>query len=195
MSQRERSETTQGKLVAAARELFATVGYPATALGAVSEKAGVTKGALYHHYDGKPALFRAVFEAEQRALARTVKAAAEREPDPWDGFYAGCRAFFEASLVPDVQRITLLDAPSVLDWSTMREIEGRHGFALMCAGLTEAMRTGRIGQRPVEPLARMLHGALCEAAMYVARAEDQQAANDQVLRELRRLMRALADRG
>jgi AcrR family transcriptional regulator len=190
-TQRERSETTTADLVAAARDLFAADGYAGTLLDDVVARAGVTKGALYHHFKGKKELFEAVFERETEQIADTVKAAYAREPDGWSGFHAGCRAFFEACLDPGVQRIHLLDGPAVLGWDRVREIEDRHTTRKLRMGLEAAVRDGVIAERPIEPLVQMLNGAMCDAAMLVARSEDQRAAASQVLDELSVMLAAL----
>lgn len=191
-TQRERAEATSAELIESARRLFASDGYQATLLDDVVRAAGVTKGALYHHFRGKRELFRAIFEAEQEDLAAVVADAHRRERDPLDGFYAGCRAFLEASLDPGVQRITLLDAPSVLGWEAMRDIEAGYSLALLEEGLEIAIATGRVAPRPVAPLAHLLLGAVCEGAMMVARAENQSVASGEVLREVRGMIDALA---
>lgn len=193
-TQAERSEGTTARLMAAARELFGRDGYSATALATVVEAAGLTKGALYHHFDNKRELFAAVYEAEQQQLAQTVSAAYIGHDDPVEGFTAACRAFFAASIDPVVQRITLLDAPAALGWEGMREIENRYTLALLKAGLADAIQRGRIAPRPTEPLAYLLFGAVCEAIMVVARAEDQRRATDEFLVELSALVDALAVR-
>ena len=187
-SQPERSEATRRALVESARELFATEGYSDTQLEDVVRRAGVTKGALYHHFQGKAELFRAVFEHEQRRLAKTVSEAYRRQRDPWKGFSAGCRALLEAQLDPGVQRITLLDAPSVLGWEQMREIGSRYCLRLVKNGLEEAIAAGQIASRPIEPMAHLVFGALCEGSMMVARADDQRAAAKRLLTELRTLL-------
>ena len=110
-TQRERSETTVAALVAAARDLFANDGYAATSLDAVAGAAGVTKGALYHHFAGKRELFRAVYEHEQEQLVAALGEAYARKRDPWDAFEAGCLAFVESSLEPGLQRITRWTPP------------------------------------------------------------------------------------
>lgn len=191
-TQAERSEATTGQLVATARDLFARDGYAGTSLETVSSEAGVTKGALYHHFSSKRDLFRAVFEQEEIALAHASHDAYRRESDPWKGFQAGCIAFLEGSLDPGVQRIVVLDGPSVLGWETVREIEKRHSMAMIEGGLRQAMESGRIATRATGPLAHMLFGALCEGAMTVARSGgDQQAAMREMAAELRSLLAAL----
>ncbi len=190
-TQRERSEATTTELVEVARRLFAADGYAATSLDDVVRGAGVTKGALYHHFGGKRDLFLAVYEREQERLASVQLEAFAGQEGPWDGFFAGAAAFFEASLEEGVQRITLLDAPSVLGWETMREVEGRYSLVQLHQGLEALIADGRLAPRPVAPLAHMLLGAMCEAAMWVARAEDPRAATRQAGAELKAIMEGL----
>src|SRR3982750_1415055 len=107
----EQSELTQGALLTAARELFTEKGYAATATEEIVQQAGVTRGALYHHFRDKEELFQAVFEEAERGLVETVRTAADSaQTDPWQGFLVGCQAFLDACLEPAVQRIVLLDA-------------------------------------------------------------------------------------
>jgi AcrR family transcriptional regulator len=174
--------------VESARELFASQGYSATQLDDVVHSAGVTKGALYHHFEGKAALFRAVFEQEQRRLSKVVSDAYHRQRDPWKGFATGCRALLEAQLDPGVQRITLLDAPSVLGWEQMREIQSRYCLRLVKEGLQEAIAAGEIASRPIEPIAHLVMGAIFEGSMMLARADDQRSAAKRLLTELRTLL-------
>ena len=190
-SQKERSEATTAELLDVARRLFAADGYAATSLDDVVRGAGVTKGALYHHFAGKRDLFLAVYEREQQRLAQIQFRAFAAEGEAWEGFFAGTRAFFEGSLDPGVQRITLLDAPSVLGWETMREVEGRYALVQLHQGIEALIHDGHIAARPVAPLATMLFGAMCEAAMMVARAEKPRRATAEVLDELRTIMEAL----
>ncbi|MDQ3936229.1 MAG: TetR/AcrR family transcriptional regulator [Actinomycetota bacterium] len=190
-TQAQRTEATTAQLVEAARRLFAADGYEATSLDDVVAEAGVTKGALYHHFGSKRDLFRAVYEDRERTLARACQEAYAAEADPWEGFHAGCRAFLEATLDPGVQRICLLDAPAVLGWETVRELDAQYSLAMIENGLRQAIDSGRIAPRPAGPLAHMLMGALGEGAMMVARAEDQRGAMKEVAREIESLLAAL----
>jgi AcrR family transcriptional regulator len=180
------------ELLSAARDRFARDGYAGTSLDAVAGAAGVTKGALYHHFSGKQDLFRAVFEEEQRRLVGLVAEAYGKQDDPWDAFYEGCRAYLEATADPAVQRIVSLDAPSALGWDTVREIETESSFGSIVAGLKRAMKAGRIVERPAEPLAHLLFGALGEGAIAIATARDQRKALRSVLESMRALLDALA---
>jgi AcrR family transcriptional regulator len=192
-TQKERTETTIASLVQAARELFAEDGYAATSLDAVVAKAEVTKGALYHHFSGKRDLFAAVFAGEQERLSEAIVSAYQRREDPWEAFEAGAAAFVEACQEPGAQRIFLLDAPSALGWETIRKLESG-SLQMMDQGIRRAIEAGSIEERPVEPLAHLLFGALCELAMVVARAPDQRAALDEALAELHRLLASLSSR-
>jgi AcrR family transcriptional regulator len=191
-TQQERTEATVERLLESARRLFADKGFAATSLDEVVADAGVTKGALYHHFQSKRDLFRAVFDREHARIAEVVVEAAAAEADPWDAFYAGCRAFFEESQRPESQRIALLDGPSALGWDEMRAIEARYSLELIRLGLERAIAEGRLADRPVAPLAHMLFGGLCEAATFAARADDPKAATDRALAELRIQLDALA---
>ena len=129
---KERSEATRTALVAAGRELFAHRGYGAVGTEEIVRLARVTRGALYHHFNGKDDLFEAVVEEVERELTERIAAeAAARAADPWGAMVAGAGAFLDASLEPAVQRIILLDAPAVLGWETWREIGERYGLGLV----------------------------------------------------------------
>ena len=178
-------------MLAAARRLFRDRGYAHTSLEDIAAVAGVTKGALYHHFSSKRAVFRAACEAEQDELTRLQSAAFRSKRDPWDGLRAGCEAYLRAAMDPGIQQLMLLDAPGVLGWEAIREIE-QEAFAMTVAGVERAMDAGRVARRAPEPLVHLLFGALGEAAASTGRAEDPQAALHETLRELRRLLDGLA---
>jgi AcrR family transcriptional regulator len=174
-SQAERSATTRAALLASARELFAARGFAGAGREEIVRRAGVTRGALYHHFAGKEDLFRVVFEEVEREVTERVAEAAVRSPDPLAALRQGCQEFLDAALDPAVQRIVLIDAPAVLGWSTWREIEARYGLGLTTMGLQAAMDAGAIERQPLEPLAHMLLASLNEAALLVAGADDPKA--------------------
>jgi AcrR family transcriptional regulator len=190
-TQQERTEATTASLVAAARELFAKDGYAATSLDAVVAKAGMTKGALYHHFAGKRELFTAVFVAEQASLTAAIVDAYGRHEDPWEAFGAGAAAFIQACQEPGVQRIVLLDAPSAIGWEQIRKLETA-SLRMVEEGIRRAIDAKAIARRPVEPLANLLFGGICESAMAVARASDQKVALRAALRELDALLAAIS---
>jgi len=193
-TQQQRTEATTVALVEAARELFAKDGFAATSLDAVVVKAGVTKGALYHHFAGKRELFAAVFAAEQEKLNEVVATAYGAHEDPWDAFAAGCRAFVEACQEPGTQRIFLLDAQPALGWERVRQIESGT-MEMMVRGIERAIEAGRIAPRNARQLAHLLFGAICESAMMAARAADQRAALKRADSELAAVLNALEIRG
>lgn len=122
---------------------------------------------------------------------RLTAAASAEHKDPWKGFYEGCRAYLAACLDPGVQQITLIDAPAVLGSDTVRAVEERFAMSLVRNGLRIAIDAGIIARRPVEPLASMLNGAICEGAMLIARSDDPPTATKQVLGEVKTLLDSL----
>jgi AcrR family transcriptional regulator len=191
----QQSEATRAVLIAEARRLFADRGYAAVGTEEIVRAAGVTRGALYHHFDGKEQLFRAVHEEVERELVERVAADASAAGDPLAVLHAGMQAFLDACEDPAVERIALIDAPSVLGWEEWREIGLRHGFGLVQATLEAAMDAGLIERQPVRTLAHLLLGALDEAALLVARADDGGQTRREVGQALARLLDALTPRG
>jgi AcrR family transcriptional regulator len=181
-TQAERSEATRGELIRVARGLFTDPGYSETSLDAVAEQAGVTKGALYHHFKNKRELFQAVFEQlEQEICERVIVAAAGAGGDVWKGLQLGVTEFLDAGVHdPAMQRIVLLDGPTILGWETWKEIDERYGFGLVKASIEQAMDAGVLVKRPSEPIARLFLASLSEAAIWIARADDQQKAMDEM---------------
>jgi AcrR family transcriptional regulator len=165
-------EATRAALVAAARALFAERGYAGVGTEEIVQRAGVTRGALYHHFSDKEDLMRAVLHNLSRELAEASATAALKETDQWRQILAAVDAFLDACTDPAVQRIMMTDAPSVLGWDEWREIDTQYGLGLIKASLEQAMETGLIARQPVDPLAHLLVGALDEAAMYISRAAD-----------------------
>jgi AcrR family transcriptional regulator len=190
-TQAERSEATQATLVGTARRLFTERGYAGVGTEEIVREAGVTRGALYHHFDGKAGLFQAVFEQLEEQLARRLADEALSRSDPWEAMVAGLEMFLDVCVEPEVQRIALIDAPSVLGWETWREIEGRYGLGLIRMGLENLMNAGLARRQPVDPLAHALLGALSEAGLYVARADDVPGARAEMEEVLRRLLDGL----
>lgn len=186
-----RSEATRARLLATARRLFAERGYAGVSTEEIVSEAGVTRGALYHQFKDKADLFRAVFEEVERELVERLAAEALSQDDPWDAQLAGLDAFLLACVEPEIQRIALLDAPSVLGWEAWREIEAQYGLGLIIAGLRNLIDIGRIPAQPVEPTAHAILGALVEAGLYVARAEDIDAAHAEMSEVLHRLLEGL----
>jgi AcrR family transcriptional regulator len=189
--QDQRSAATREKLLVAARALFAERGYADVGTEEVVRAAGVTRGALYHHFRDKQDLFRAVVEKLEQETVEKIASAAFSEADPWLRQQTALGAFLDVCLEPDVQRIILTDAPSVLGLEAWREIEAKYGLALVRAGLQLVMEAGLIAEQPLDPLAHLLLGALSEAGLVIARAEDPRAARVEVGASVERLLDGL----
>ncbi len=166
---------TRAALLATARDLFGTRGFAGTSLDDVVGGAGVTKGALYHHFRSKEDLFAAVYEQVQHEVSDQVVVEFLR-PDPWEALRLGCKLWIDAHLDPVVQRIAMRDARAVLGWEAVRDVETRYGAVPLRGVLRRCIRTGVVRPLPLRPLALMLMGALTEACFYVADAEDPEQA-------------------
>ena len=184
-------EATRAALVAAARRLFAERGYAGVGTEEIVQVAGVTRGALYHHFTGKEDLMRAVLHDLSRELAEASATAALKETDQWRQILAAVDAFLDACTDPAVQRIMMTDAPSVLGWDEWREIDAQYGLGLVKASLENAMETGLIARQPLDPLAHLIVGALDEAAMYISRAPDPAAARREMGESVVRMLEGL----
>jgi AcrR family transcriptional regulator len=185
-SQADRSAATRDALVAAGRRLFGAKGFAEVPTDAIAAEAGVTRGALYHQFADKVALFDAVVDAvEADIVARLAeKAAAAAGADPIEGMRQAVRAWLEICVEPEIRRIALIDGPSVLGWARWREVCQRHVFGLVQAALDQGIELGRIRPQPVRPLAHVLMGASDEAALYVAEAADPARARAEMIEVL-----------
>ena len=184
-------EATVARLVAVGRDRFARAGYAQTATEEIVRRAGVTRGALYHHFGSKEGLFAAVLVDVQRDVGRRVAAAAEREEDRWRQLRAGCRAFLRASLDPEVRRIALIDAPAVLGWEAWRSADAAASMPLLADVLAALAADGTIAPPSVEALAHLLSGAMNEAALWIAQADDTERALADATATLDHLLDAL----
>jgi AcrR family transcriptional regulator len=190
-TQAQRREATRAALLEAGRRLFAERGFENVGSEEICAAAGVTRGALYHHFDGKRGLFAAVFEAIEAELVARFDFSGLEGSDPLGVLLVAVDQFLDLSLESEVQRIALLDGPAVLGWDAWREIEERHGLGLIEAALGAAEDAGQIRPLPVAELSLMLLGALIEAALQLARAEDQAEAKQRSATALRALLEGL----
>jgi AcrR family transcriptional regulator len=174
--QQDRSAATRDALLAAARRLFTERGYAAVPAEDIVAAAGLTRGALQHHFRGKPQLLRAVFEQLEAETTSQVATAIAGAADSWAAATMGLSAFLDACQDPAVIQIALTDAPAVLGWAEWRAIEADHGLGLITAGLDLAMAEGVIIPQPVTVLAHLILSAVIEAALLIARAPDTAAA-------------------
>ena len=180
-TQASRSAATRAALVTAARPLFADKGYAAVGTDEVARAAGVTRGALYHQFAGKEELFAAVFEQVEAEISDGIAAGLLAEGgDPARVLHDGIDAWLAVCAEPEVHRIVLIDAPAALGWERWREIGQRYGVGLVEAAVQSLIDAGVLPEQPVRPLAHVLIGALEEAALYAARAEDRETATAEV---------------
>lgn len=179
-----KGQATRQHLIIVAMRLFARTGFAATSIEAVMATTGTSRGALYHHFDSKTALFEAVLERVEADIAHSVVAASRGIADPVEALRAGCNAWFDLAREPSVRQIVLVDAPSVVGWAKWREIDARYGFGLMKAALKNAAKAGRLGSQPASPeliemLAHMLLASVLEIALIIARSDDPVAAKQE----------------
>jgi AcrR family transcriptional regulator len=177
-TQAERAADTRDALIGAARPLFASPGFAEVSLETIVRDAGVTRGALYHHFADKTELFAAVFEqVEQEMASRMGEAVAAAGPtDPVEIMRLCAGFWLDACADPEVQRIVLMDAPRVLGWERWSEIGQRHNIGFVTALISDAIKSAAIPPQPVEATAMTVMGALREATLYIARADDRQQA-------------------
>ena len=192
----EQSDATRSSLLRVARQLFTERGYAATSTTEIADRAGVTRGALYHHFPAKDDLFRAVFEELEAEVANHVAREALAGADPLEQLRLGSRAFLDACVDPAVQRIVLLEGPGVLGWEAWQEIEERYGYGLVAGGVEAVIAAGLVDAQPAGPLAHVLFGALSQAGLMVARADDAGSARSEMEAAMNRLLDGLrASRG
>jgi AcrR family transcriptional regulator len=168
----DQGRATRAALIDVATELFATKGYEATAIPAVVDAAGVSRGALYHHFASKEALFEAVLQSVEAEATLKVTRAARGATDPLDGLRRGCAAYLAMCRDPVVRRISLIDAPAVVGWERWREIDEQHSFGLIKAAIAAIAADGRVKPELIDVMAHMVLAALLEVALLVARADE-----------------------
>lgn len=191
VTQAARSEATRQALIAAGRALFAERGFAGASTEELLERAGVSRGAMYHHFKGKDELFLAVFEAVEVDLTARVIERSITGTTPIDQLRLGFDAFLSLCLDPEVQRIVLLDGPTVLGWETWHEIDERYAYGLIKAALDGAIAVGQIAEGSSEAMAHALLGAMMQAGFVVAKAADQAAARAQMAEMFDRLISGL----
>ncbi len=194
-TQEQRSAATRDALVSAARRLWGLRGYADVGTPEIATAAGVTRGAMYHQFADKAALFGAVVEAvEQDVMARMATlVAGSGAATPAEAIRAAVDAWLEVSGDPEVRQLILLDAPSVLGWLAFRDVAQRYSLGMTEQLLTEAIRAGQLARQPVRPLAHVLIGALDEAAMVIATADDPRRARRETGQVLHRLINGMLD--
>jgi len=165
----EYSEATRRKLIRVATRLFGRDGFGAVSSERIVEAAGLTRGALYHHFEGKEGLFAAVLAERMRDLHRRLAAAGRGARSPLAGLRKGIRTYLEACVSPAFRQIVLLDGPAVVGWERWRALDLKLGLGLLKQGLEAAMASGELTRQPTDVLAQLVAGALIDGAMVVAR--------------------------
>lgn len=193
MARRPRSEMiveTRAKLVAAARRAFGAAGYAAASMDDFTAAAGLTRGALYHHFGDKKGLLEAVIAQIDAEMSVRLSAVSARAVDPWQGFVDECTAYIEMALEPEIQRIVLRDGPAVLgdpwQWPTQSAC-----IRSMTASLQQLIAQDAITAVDPEAAARLVNGATLHAAQWIAHADDPVGASKKAVRALNALLAGL----
>jgi AcrR family transcriptional regulator len=189
--QAERRAATTEAILKAGRRLFGDHGFAATTIDDIAEAAQVAKGAVYHHFATKEAVFEAVFDVVSRDLVADIDRAVRTEKDVLAAMVAGTQHYFAACAKGPTCQIILRDGPAVLGWERWREIDAQHFGGKFPRALTAAMDGGLIARQPIEPLARLLLGAATEAAVACAGRPDIAKAGGEYSRAFKSLIEAL----
>ncbi|HAI47836.1 MAG TPA: TetR family transcriptional regulator [Stenotrophomonas sp.] len=186
---RAEMEQTRATLLATARAFFSARGYADTSMDDLTAQAGLTRGALYHHFGDKKGLLQALVAQLDAAMDARLQTISATAADPWDGFRSRCHAYLQMALEPDIQRIVLRDARAVLGGASPEA--QRHCVASMQGLIENLMRLGVVADANPQALASLIYGSLAEAAFWIAeqpeaseRLGHAQAALDLLLRGL-----------
>ncbi len=185
------AEATRTRLVEVARRSFTERGFAATSIDDIIREAGVARGALYHHFPGKEALFQAVYEAVEAEVVSAVMAAAAAQSSPWEAVRAGLSTFLDACLEPSFRRIVVLDSVSVLQAKAMEVGIDPVELPMLRNVLSPLLGTTTFDGMAIDALAHVALGGLYGASLYIARASDGPAARAEVDRVLDTLIRGL----
>jgi len=191
VAQSDRRAATRSAILLSAHQLFGQNGFGAATIDQIAAGANVAKGAVYHHFPTKEAIFEAIFDDVSGDLAKRVAAVAATSHDVLAALAAGTKAYFLACAEGATARIILKDGPAVLGWERWREIDARHFAGMIPQALGKAMQDGLIARQPIEPLARLLLGAITEAAAACAARSDVLAAGNEYGKALGTLLEAL----
>jgi AcrR family transcriptional regulator len=189
--QAERRAATTEAILKAGRRLFGERGFAATTIDDIADAAQVAKGAVYHHFATKEAVFEAVFDSVSRDLVADIERTTRSEPDVLAAMVAGTQHYFAACAKEQTCQIILRDGPAVLGWERWREIDAEHFGGKFPRALAVAMDAGLIARQPIEPLSRLLLGAVTEAAVACAGRPDVLKAGSEYSRAFRSLLEAL----
>ncbi len=189
----QRAETMR-KLIAVAREQFTKHGYAQASTETIVQLAGVTRGALYHHFASKEGLFKAVVADVQAEVGRRVADASQAHSEPWDQLINGCQAFLRACLEQDVQTILLVDGPAVIGWDAWRKMDAENSMLLLDEGIRALAEGGIIEVASASAAAHLLSGAMNEAVLWIAQSERPQEALEETISTLEQILAGLKKR-
>jgi AcrR family transcriptional regulator len=167
----DKGQATRRQIIEKATELFTDRGYEDTSIELVLRTCGISRGALYHHFSSKEALFAAVLEVTEASIAEKVGIAAQHATNPLDALRAGCNAWLDLAQDKTVRQIVLIDAPSIVGWQKWREMDGKYSLGLLKSALGRAASMGRLREDLVDMHAHILLAMLTELAMLIARAD------------------------
>jgi AcrR family transcriptional regulator len=172
----QRSAQTRARLLEVARVLFVARGYQHVAAEEIVQQAGLTRGALYHHFDGKDGLFKAIYDQLQCEVTARIDAAYHAESDPFLAFRASCHVWLESCIDREVQQVVLIDAPNVLSWEAWRAADAEYSLGDIRECLHGLAAQGMIPNMGIDALTHLLVGGMNEVALYIARAPDAHTA-------------------
>ncbi|MCU6707282.1 TetR/AcrR family transcriptional regulator [Paenibacillus sp. J5C_2022] len=175
-SKAEQKQETIQTLIQTARTQFSELGYAATPLEKLVSDAGMTRGALYHHFGNKEGLFLAVLQSVQQEIAVRIESEASGSDDLWEQLILGCRAFMAAAVADNNRRILLIDGPSVLGWDVWRRTDEQHAMMTLRDQLQIMQTQGILKHASVDALTHLLSGAMNEAVLWIAESSERQQA-------------------
>lgn len=178
---KEHSQETADKLLSIARARFTELGYAKASLEEIVAEAGMTRGALYHHYGNKLGLFKAVVSAVQAEVGDLVEREASRSEDPMEQLILGCKAFVEAAVSPSARRILLLDGPAVLGWEAWRRMDEENAMRHLREQLELLQAKGYYSRLSPAAMTSFLSGALNESALWIAERPDEPGAMEETM--------------
>ncbi|WP_010273183.1 TetR/AcrR family transcriptional regulator [Paenibacillus senegalensis] len=188
---REETNETIHTLLQIAQQHFTKRGYSAVVLEEVAQAAGMTRGAVYHHFRSKKGLFQHVLEAVQVIIGQHVEKEAMKSDDPWEQLHLGCRGFLEAAVEPHHRRIVLIDGPAVLGWETWRRLDEQNSMSHLREQLAMMQEQRLLKPMPLDALTHFLSGALNESALWIAESEDIAAAMRQSMDVLNAILEGI----
>ncbi|MCM3142102.1 TetR/AcrR family transcriptional regulator [Brevibacillus sp. MER 51] len=180
MSKAEQKQQTMQKLIEVAREVFSRQGYADAAMEDIVKQAGVTRGALYHHFGNKEGLFEAVLASVQQEIGERVEAEAAKSEEPWQQLILGCLAFVSSAVEHRNKRILLIDGPSVIGWETWRRMDEENSMRHLREQLQTMQEQGYLRTVSIDALTHLLSGAMNEAVLWISETPDHEKSLEEI---------------